>query len=317
MGELSDVLGEEFEKKYEQKREQRREQARKVPKEDLMEICYKAIRGGGFDGEEPRFRFDAGEVDHDVLLMESPEDDMQKFRHELGEDAMSLGMFHLDQLFSCAFQEHMLGLLDKIEEDTYYVVVGRYQEKTQTDGSGSGKTYYNVNPVRGIVPLNVAEQYAKEYESHMEGSSIEEQAQEQSSSSTDDSSNSNDVDIGGLDEDDEASKEDILNVFQAVGNEAPQVLEAVTDGDSDAIETLVETTNENVDGEAEEDRILDVFEEEVEEIEGRGEEEEDDGGIDIGGLGGDDEEESEDETSVSDQPEDSGGDGDSDVEDWF
>lgn len=317
-------MGEDFKDKYESKREERREQARRVEKETLMEICYKAIEEGGFDGEEPRFRFDAGEIDHDVLLVESPEDDLQKFRHQLGDDAMTLGMFHLNQLFSCAFQEQMIDLLKKIETDEYYVVVGRYQEKTQEDGSGNTQTYYNINPVRGIVPLDVAKQYAEKYKEQMKGTSIEQQAQEQQEEA-EESEDDSGVDLSGMGEDDsEVDRSTIIQVFQAIGNDAPQVLEAVSEGDEDMMDKLVAVTNDNLDGDADRERILDIFEEEVEEIPGRGEEEEEeDEGIDLGGIGGSDEdkeeEEEESEPSLTDDEsgDEEGGDEGSSVEDWF
>jgi len=309
MSKLSDIMGDEFAQKYESKREERREQARRVGKETLMEICYQAIEGGGFDGEEPRFRFDADEIDHDVLLMESPSQDLQKFRHQLGDDAMTLGMFHLDQLFSCAFQNEMLDLLDKIEKDEYYVVVGRYQEKTQEDGSGKSQTYYNINPVRGIVPIEVARQYSDNYKEQLEGATVEQQAEEQQAEVEEDEDDDSDVDLGGISEEESGVDRDkIIKVFHAIGTDAPEVLEAVADGEQDAMDKLVAVSNNNLDSDADRERILDIFEEEVEEIPGRGEDEEDeDDGIDLGGIGADEEEDSSSDDENSGDSEEPGG----------
>lgn len=316
MGELGDVLGEDFETEYENTREERREKLKKVEKGTLMEIAYQAVEGGKFDGEEPRFRFEADEVTHDVLLMESPDRDIQKFRHSLGEDAMTLGMFHLDQLFSCAFQDEMLDVLDKIEEDQYYLVVGNYEEKTETKDDGNTETYYNINPVRGIIPLNVAQKYAEKYESKMEGTSIEEQSEQQKDEV--ESGDDGGIDLGGLNDDEsDVPDDDIVEVFHAVGDNAPEVLEQVAEGVDDAIDKLLEVTHKNLDGSTEDDHILDVFEDKVEDIPGRGEDE--DSGIDIGGIGGDDEGDeddgSEDLSSSDDESEDE--DSSSGVEDWF
>lgn len=82
MTELGDVFGDDFEKKYKQKENMRQEKRRKVDKETLMEACWHAVNGGGFDGEEPRFTFDAGEMEYDVMLMQAPENNLSKFIHE-------------------------------------------------------------------------------------------------------------------------------------------------------------------------------------------------------------------------------------------
>lgn len=326
MGKLGDIMGDDFENKYQKKSQERREEARKVSKETLMEIAYKAIHGGGFDGEEPRFRFDGENVDHDVLLMSSPEENLSKFQWPLGDDAKTQGMFHLDQLFSCAFQENMLHLLERIKTDEYYLVVGRYQEKTQTDSDGTEDVYYNINPVRGIVPLEVAKKYADEYESKMEGSSVEEQAKQQKEEMEGSDDSEDDTDLSGLDGGgSEVSDDDIVSVFKAVGDQSPKVLEKVANGDSDTMDKLVEVTNNNLDGEASRERILDVFEDNVEEIDGRGEDEEDgDGDMDLGGLGDDDDsgsedgsDDSEEEAETSDDSGSSDGDGSEDPSDWF
>jgi len=322
MSELGDIMGDDFEEQYQEKRQQAREEASKVEKEVLMEIAYEAINNGGFKGEEPRFRFSGPNVQHDVLLMESPDRDLQKFRHQLGDDAMTMGMFHLDTLFSIVFQSNMIDMLDKIEEEEYYLVVGRYQEKTQTNGNGEEETYYNINPVRGIVPLAIAKKYADKYEEKMAGSSVEEQSEEQNNESSDD-----DMDLGGLEDDDSVSDEDIVKVFKQIGKKAENVLVSVAEGNEDMIDKLVNVTNNNLSDEADRERILDVFEENVDDIEGRGEDEEDD--MDLGGLDddledeadelegdltddGDDEPEEESESS-SDESDDE----DSDPSDWF
>jgi hypothetical protein len=351
MGTLGDIMGDDFEEKYEEKSQSRREEANKVEKEVLMEICYKAIEAGGFDGEEPRFRFDAGGITHDVLLMESPADDLQTFRWPLGDSAKTQGMFHLEDLFSLAFQENMLDLLDKIETDQYYLVVGKYEETTQSNSDGEEETYYNINPVRGILPLEAADKYASQYKNQMEGSSIQEQSQAQSGSSGDSesgsggSTDSSDIDLGGSEDGGSSvSDDEIIEIFHLVADKSEQVMREVTQGDSDAMDQLSTVVSDNVDGDVTEERIFDVFEEAVEEIDGR-EEEDDSDDLDLGGIGGgetdssdsqDDESESETEAEEDSEPEaptaaaqattdsNSGGDessGDSDeetdVDSWF
>jgi len=319
MSELGDIMGDEFEEDYQEKRSRRREEASKVDKKTLMEICYEAINNGGFKGEEPRFRFSGAEVDHDVLLMESPDDDLETFRWPLGDSAKTQGMFHVDELFSLAFQENMLDLLSKIETGEYYLVVGRYEERTETDSNGKEETYYNINPVRGIVPLKVGKKYADQYEEQMQGSSPQEQAEQQQSESSDDSDS--DIDLSGAD-DNSVSDDDIVQIFHAVGDKAADLLQSVVEGDSTSMDKLVTVTNNNLDGEADRERILDVFEENVDFIKGRGEEEDGDD-LDLGGIGDDSDDEEEvaapTDGGGSDTSSDSSGDGgdSSDPSDWF
>lgn len=331
MGKLGDVLGDEFEEKYENKRQEIEEQRRKVSQETMMEICYEALKGGGFDGEEPRFTFDAGEVDHDVVLMESPQNNLNNFRHEFEQSGgVSFGMFHLGDLWSCVFNGDMVEMVDKIQEDEYYVVVGEYKENIQNAGTEDEEKYINISPTRGIVPIDVAKDYADKFESAMDGSDKQSQAEQQNQETESDDSG-DDIDISSDDDEDrEASREDVVKVFQAVGDDAPQVLKDTASGDDTAIEKLVGVVQNNTDAEATQEFILDVFEDEVEEIEGRGEEEEDeDDDLEIGGLGDDDEEdESEeaeetesddnsDEIQSDDSSDDEEEDGDPDVGEWF
>jgi len=324
MSKLSDVMGEEFAEEYQEKRDAARREARRVEKPTLMEACYHAVHGDGFEGEDPRFTFEGNEVDHDVLLMESPDSNIQKFKNEFPNGGMSLGMFHMNELFSCAFNEDMLDVLDNIEEDEYYVVVGRYEEKRDVDSNGEEEVYYNINPVRGIVPLEVAKQYADKFDQNMDGKSVEEQAQEQNSGSSSGSSDSDSVDIsGGTEAVTDADRSDIIEVFQAVGSKQKEILEETAAGSDEHMDILVSTVQDNTTGTAEEERVLDIFEEEVEEIDGRGEDEDEDDAVDIPDIGGSDDEddnssdEEADETETETETEEDDEDDDASADDWF
>jgi len=324
MSDLGDVFGSDFEKKYNQKEQMRQEQRRKVDKESLMEACWHAVEGDGFDGEEPRFTFDAGEVEYDVLLMQAPENNMQKFIHEFGDDGQTLGMFHLGELFSCAFLGDMQKLISKVEQGEHYIVVGTYQENPKENSS---EVYYNINPVAGIAPIAQAKKYADKMDEQMQGSSIQEQAEQQSEDEqiddTDDEDD--DMDLDGLDdEDDKPDEEDVVKVFKVVSNKKEQIIRDVAGGDDNALEKLTGFVNKNTSGNATEEYIADTFEEHIQDIEGRGEDEEDN--MDLGDLD-DDEDDNDDEMDLGgddeeyDEPEatdeeDNGGD-DEGVEDWF
>lgn len=324
MSELGDIMGEEFEEEYQEKANNR-DEARKVNTEVMMEICYEALNNDGFKGEEPRFRFAGESVDHDVLLMESPDDDLQTFRWPLGDSAKTQGMFHLDQLFSLAFQENMLDLLGKIETGEYYVVVGEYEETKEEQGDGTSETYYNINPVRGIVPLAVGKKYADKFEEQLESSSVEEQSEDQSSESINGSGA--DIDLGD-DSEPEVTDSDVMGVFKGLRSEAPEILEGVAEGDDESMDKIVPVVNNNIEGSTDEEHVFDVFEDKIESIPGRGEDDED-SGIDLGGVGEDTEESEDDDTedemeeideSVDDEEstsDDSSDDDEEDPSDWF
>lgn len=324
MSDLGDVFGDDFEQKYNQKEQMRQEQRRKVGKEDLMEACWHAVEGDGFDGEEPRFTFDAGEVEYDVLLMQAPENNMQKFIHEFGDDGQTLGMFHLGELFSCAFLGDMKKLISKVEEGEHYIVVGSYQENPKENSS---EVYYNINPVAGIAPIAQAKKYADKMDEQMQGSSIQEQAEQQSEDEQMDTSDDgdDDMDLDGLDdEDDKPAEEDVVKVFKVVSNKKEQIIRDVAGGDDSALEKLTGFVNKNTDGGADEEYVADTFEEHIQDIEGRGEDEEDE--IDLGdsdededddddGMDLSDDNDEEEETVEEEASDDD--DGEEGVEDWF
>jgi len=317
MSKLGDVFGEDFESNYKQKEQMRQERRRKVGKEDLMEVCWHAVNGDGFDGEEPRFTFDAGEVEYDVLLMQAPENNMSKFIHGFGDDGKTLGMFHLGELFSCAFLGDMKQLIGKVEEGEHYIVVGTYQEN-----ESNGETYFNINPVAGIAPIGQAKSYADKVDEQMEGSSIQEQAQEQSSEGDNGGDEEDDFDLD--DDSSEPDESDVMKVFEAVSNKKAQIIRDVAGGDEDSLAKLTKFVNKNTSGGADEDYVADIFEDNIDSIDGRGEEEEED--EDEFDLGDDDEDsmdlgDDDEDEEIADEPETSDdGEDDSDdegVEDWF
>lgn len=312
MGELGDILGDDFEEQYESETQRRREQRNRVGEEELKAICYKAVEGDGFEGEKPRFTYEGGDVPHDVLLMETYDGDLGKFKNSFKNGGMSVGMFHLDTLMSCAFGEDMMDIVNKIQPNTYYIVVGRYEEKTEMR-DGTKETYYNVNPVRGIVPLPQAKKFAENYESSKSQSSIEEQKQDQGTSDTTETEDEED--------DTPSPEEQTVKIFEAVSNKKPELLHNVADGDEDAFNTLVSVVNDHAQSDISEDTVYDTFEAEIEEID---DEEEEDDDIDLGGLDdsdglmGDETDEpsgSENESESSDADDED--DGDNSVDDWF
>lgn len=321
MSELEEVFGDDFASEYESERQERRSKRNKVDQETVKDICYAAIQGSGFKGSEPRFRYEGDAVPHDVLLMQAPETKIEKFKHSFANGGMSLGMFHLEEIISCAFNEEMIEVIDRIEEGKHYIVIGNYEEKAETDGSGETKVYKNINPVRGIVPVSVAKKYAEEHDEDMQGTSVEEQREQQSGSSTEstDTEESTDDDP---EEEEESLGEQIVTVLEFVANKKPEVIRAVAEGDQDALTKLVGVVDNNVSGDVSEDHVVQVFESEIQEIED--DEEEEDDGLDMGGLGIDEDDESdeteeEEPTSTPDEAADEADEPEEEesVDDWF
>lgn len=316
MSELGDVLGSDFESKYEEKTQRNRQQRVSIEKETVMAICHEAVNGEGFDGENPRFRYKGTEIPHDVLLMETYDGDLGKFKNSFENGGMSLGMFHLDTLMSCAFNEDMLDVVNKIKPDSYYLVIGSYEEK-KVQKDGEENTYYNVNPVRAVVPLHRAKQLADKYEGTKDASSIEEQKEDQSgseSSSSDDST---------------SDDEKILQVLNAIGKKKEDLIENTAAGDETALKKITTIADKNLDIEVSQDHVVRVFEAEVQEID-NGEDEEDDD-LDLGddldmgtsddSSDDDDDDAGGDESDVDDSTEDASDDeeddGDETPDDWF
>lgn len=325
MSEIGDILGEEFEQEYNETAEQRRETARKVDSDTLKEICYEAIKAGRWKGEEPRFVFEGDNIDHDVVLLEAPRENISKFRHPFNDsEGISMGMFHQGRLWNAIFNENLADVVDRIEEGEAYLVVGRYQERNYTDNDGNEQTALQIAPVRGILPLAKAKEFAEQYEQQMEGTTVEEQAQQQQQQvQSDDDEDS--LDLGGG-EPEQASEEDILKVFKAAASQREDVVRGVGSGDEDDIDTLVDLVDTHTDGEVTRDLVIELFEEHVQEIDWPEEEEDDE--LD---LGGEDTSDSDDDDSIEDMMM-GGGDGesssnessddgedeeDTDVSDWF
>jgi len=321
MGDLSEVFGEDFEQEYQSESQKRREKQNKVDKETLKKICYKAVKGGGFKGSEPRFVYEGDAIPHDVMLMQAPESKFSKFKHPFKNGGMSVGMFHLEEVFSCAFNEDMMSIVEKIEEGEHYIVVGNYEEKKDIDGSGNENVYYNVNPVRGIVPVKVAKKYAEEYDEKRQGTSVDEQLEDQGQEVEGSNDDEEDIDLDSGS--DEPSDSDILKVLKLVADKKEHVIKSVADGDADSLSKLVGVVDNNVEGEVTEDHVRTVFESEITEIE---DEEEEDDDLDMGGLGLDDDEDSSDnkqEEEPEPEPEDTSEaesddeDNEDSVDDWF
>ena len=304
--ELSEVFGDDFAQDYQSERQEREQARRRVDEETLKEICFKAVQGDGFSGSEPRFTYTADAVDHDVFLLQAPENKFEKFKNPYDDGGMSVGMFYVgDDIYSCSFSEDMMQLVEKIEEGKHYIVIGNFEE-ARVEKGGETNIYFNLNPVRGIVPVKVAKKWAQQRSEEKSGSSVEEQKEDQG---VDDSESSAEV-----------TDSDIMNVFNAVKKRKSEVLRNVADGDEEALSKLTALADNNLDGDVTEEHVREVFESEIEEIDD-GEDEEDD--MDLGDLdtSSDDEDDSSEEESSDDEtePEESESDDEDEdgIDDWF
>jgi hypothetical protein len=154
MGQLAAVFGESFENEYIAERDKQQHEDSRLDDETKEKICHKAICSGEFDGDDPRFTFQNDGVEHDVVLMESPEQNLGKFIHTYEDGGMSVGMFHLSELWSCNFDKERVDLVEQIKMDQYYLVIGECTEKATTSTRGKERIYKNISQVRDLIPLS-------------------------------------------------------------------------------------------------------------------------------------------------------------------
>lgn len=311
MSELADVFGDDFAEDYEETRQEKREKRNRVEEETLKEICYKAVNGG-FKGEEPRFTYEGDAIPHDVFLVQAPDSKFHKFKRQFENGGMSVGMFHMEDVYGCNFNEEMVNLVDRIEEGKHYIAIGNFKEERRTS-NGEENVYKNIN-IRGFVPIAAAKKYAQQRDEQKSESSIEEQKEDQGIE---------DGDTGTVTE---VTDEDVMEVIKAVKGKKPDVLRDVADGDEEAFDNLVKLVDKNKEGDVDEDHVYEVFESQIEEIDDEEEEDDDDDiGLDDLDMDDDEDDSSEETTSDDESEEDTSSDESSDededdaddIDEWF
>lgn len=160
MTDLEDAFGEEFAQGVQNTIQEKRRERNRVTEEQKAHIARQAINEGKFDEENPRFQFTTENgITHNVLLMQVPE--MQnrtvwEFLEEPWEGAARLPLDYLGEWMSCTFPDK--NDVKQLDAGDWYIIIGGIDTYTTDDGE-EGESVY---PVRGLLSLEQAKQYAEE-----------------------------------------------------------------------------------------------------------------------------------------------------------
>ena len=162
MSDLEDVFGEDFADHVKQRTAERRQERNRITKEQLKDICSRAINEGEFSADkgDPRFTYTTENgITHEVLLMQVPDPEGREIWQHLSEPwdgAARLPLDYLGQWYWSVFPEKKD--VSKVSQGDHVIVAGDVSE----DEGDNGEVYYNVYPVRGIATLDKAKEYADE-----------------------------------------------------------------------------------------------------------------------------------------------------------
>lgn len=158
---LEEAFGEEFAKGLNSEIQQRREERNKVSVEDRKHIAHKAINENELSTEEPHFTYKSDNgITHDVLLMELPNMDNRhplSMMNELDGGAVTQPLNYMDEFMSCLFNDP--DELKKLNPGDWCLAIGNMSQWEKD----TGEMVDQLSPVRGIVPLDEAQEMADEY----------------------------------------------------------------------------------------------------------------------------------------------------------
>lgn len=160
MTDLEDAFGEDFAEGVQETIAEKRRERNRVTEEQKKEIAQIAINENKFNPEEPRFQYttDNG-ITHNVLLMQVPDMENRtvwEYLSEPWEGAAKLPLDYLGEWMSCTFPDkNDVKVLDTGE---WYIVIGGIDIYTTDEG----EERENVYPVRGVVSLEDAKEWAQE-----------------------------------------------------------------------------------------------------------------------------------------------------------
>lgn len=160
MTNLEDAFGEEFAQGVQDTIQEKRRERNQVTEEQKAHIARQAINEGRFSEENPRFQFTTdNNITHNVLLMQVPE--MQnrtvwEFLEEPWEGAARLPLDYLGEWMSCTFPDK--NDVKQLDAGDWYIIIGGIDTYTTEDGE-EGESVY---PVRGLLSLEQAKEYAEE-----------------------------------------------------------------------------------------------------------------------------------------------------------
>jgi len=244
--ELENTFGSDFASGVEEKIRQRQREREKVSEEDRAEIAHLAINENKFKDEEPTFTFKSDSaVTHDVLLMQVPNPNNKHaftMVNELDSGAVTMPLNYLGEFMSCLFNDQ--DELKKLDEGDWAIVIGQ-MDQWEDD---KGKLHDQVSPVRGVITLDEAREYA---DGHLSGDGTSDPDSGTDDSSSEDDSGEDMPDFATSDDGDEEEEEeedDGSGSFLGGGDDEDEEEEDDTpDVEYDEVAPVVETLSQKDD----------------------------------------------------------------------
>ena len=234
MKELEETFGEEFAEQYEEQVNERRRQRESVSDEVKTQIADKAVNQDAFKQDnEPHFthKTDSG-ITHDVLLMMLPNPDKEPIWsrvNKLDSGAATCPLDYMNEWMSCLFNNPED--LRDMTPGSYYIVIG---DMNQWEND-AGEVFDQVSPVRGVMSLPEAQEFAKQA---LDGSGINEEEPEPEPAEEVNEEPDEEPMFGG-DSDDDEEEEDIFGEEEEEDDSGPE--DEIT---SSEVSTMVESLAE-------------------------------------------------------------------------
>lgn len=161
MDELEETFGSDFAEQYEEQIQERRRQRESVEESQKKQIAHKAVNENAFKQDnEPHFTHKSEEgVTNDVLLMMLPNPDNEPIWNrvnKLDSGAATCPLDYMGEWMSCLFNdpEDLKGMTP----GEYYIIIGNMSQWE----NDAGEVFDQVSPVRGVMSLEEAREYASE-----------------------------------------------------------------------------------------------------------------------------------------------------------
>lgn len=159
MTDLEDVFGEDFAQHVQERTAERRQERNRLTEKQMAEVASLAINEGKFEEGDPQFTYTTENgITHNVMLVQVPDPDNGEVWEHLSEPwdgAARLPLEYLGQWYWSTFPDKKD--VAKLSQGDHAIVAGGIEE---SEGD-NGEKYYSIYPVRGILTLDEAQEYAQ------------------------------------------------------------------------------------------------------------------------------------------------------------
>lgn len=244
---LEDTFGADFADRIEQKIQKRREEREEVSEETKAAISHQIMNEGKFEDGDPMFQYATEEgITHDVLLMKLAEPNEGTVWNQVNQfdnGGFSLPLDYLGEWYWSIFNDESMA--KKMDEGVYYIVIGNIDTWEPDEGDPQEQ----LSPVRGVIDLDEAKEYADKWLDEEgfggeEGDDLsefgdDEEEEEEEEDESDAPTTSELFSEDGEEEEEEdgepeldLSKGDVENVVEDLADQEPEVWEATPDDDA-------------------------------------------------------------------------------------